>query len=204
MRVVALLCDEVDGGIGDVDLDVVGGQHLLHAAELHPHDVGYLALVQRLEHDDIVDTVQELRPHELLQLLHHLVTGLLEDFFIIAAIQQGKVVLDDIGADVGGHDDDGVLEVHRTALVVGQTAVVQDLQQDVEHVGVSLLDFIQQDDGIRLTTHSLGQLAALFIAHISWRRSDESRHRVTLLVLRHVDTHHGVLVVEQELSQSLG
>ena len=68
---------------------------------------------------------------------------------------------------------------------------------------MGLLDFIQQDDGIRLTTHSLSQLATLFVAHISWRRSDESRHRVTLLILRHIDTHHSVLVVKQELGQSL-
>ena len=75
-------------------------------------------------------------------MFHHLVTGLLEDFLVVASIQQGEVVLYDVSTNVGGHDDDGVLEVHRSTLIVGQTTVIQDLQQDVEHIGVSLFDFI--------------------------------------------------------------
>ena len=35
-----------------------------------------------------------------------------------------------LGADVGGHDEDGVLEVHGAALRVRHAAVVQDLQGD--------------------------------------------------------------------------
>ena len=42
-----------------------------------------------------------------------------------------------------------VLEVHRPALAVGQPAVVQDLQQDVEHVRVGLLDLVEQDHASR-------------------------------------------------------
>ena len=48
--------------------------------------------------------------------------------------------------DVRGHDQHGVLEVDRAALAVGQAAVVHHLQQDVEDVGVGLLDLVEQDD----------------------------------------------------------
>ena len=41
-------------------------------------------------------------------------------------------------ADVARHDDDGVAEVDGTALCVGEAAVVEHLQEGVEHVGVSL------------------------------------------------------------------
>ena len=34
-------------------------------------------------------------------------------------------------------------EVHGAALAVGQPAVVEHLQQDVEHVGVGLLDLVE-------------------------------------------------------------
>ena len=36
---------------------------------------------------------------------------------------------DVLAADVAGHDDDGVSEVHGAALAVGEAAVVQDLEQ---------------------------------------------------------------------------
>jgi hypothetical protein len=48
---------------------------------------------------------------------------------------------------------DGVLEVDRAALAVGEAAVVEHLQQHVEHVGVGLLDLVEQHDayGLRRT-----------------------------------------------------
>ena len=49
-------------------------------------------------------------------------------------------------ADVAGHDDDGVLEIHGAALAVGEPAVVEDLKQHVEHIAMGLFDFVEQDD----------------------------------------------------------
>src|SRR6266481_7891817 len=46
--------------------------------------------------------------------------------------------------EVGGEDDDGVAEVDRAALAVGQPSVVEDLQQHVEDVAVRLLDLVEQ------------------------------------------------------------
>lgn len=54
-----------------------------------------------------------------------------------------------LGAHVGGHDQDGVLEGHLAALAVGDMPIIQDLQQDVEHICMSLLNFIKQNDCIR-------------------------------------------------------
>jgi hypothetical protein len=50
-------------------------------------------------------------------------------------------------ADVAGHDDDGVLEVDRAALAVGQAAVVEQLEQHVEDVRVRLLDLVERTPG---------------------------------------------------------
>ena len=51
--------------------------------------------------------------------------------------------LDAVGAEVRGHDQDRVLEVDRPALRVGEPAVVEDLEQDVEDVCVRLLDLVE-------------------------------------------------------------
>ena len=112
-----------------------------------------------------------------------------------------QLLADNLAAHVRGHDDDGVLEVARAALVVGQTAVLEHLQQDVEHVGMRLLNLVEQHDAVGFAAHSLGQLPALVVAHIPWRRSDKSTHTVALLILTHVDTHHHVLVVEEHLGE---
>ena len=107
-------------------------------------------------------------------------------------------------ADVRGHDDHGVAEVDRAALAVGQPAVVEQLQEDVEDLRVRLLDLVEQDDGVRAAPHGLGELAALLVADVAGRRADEPRDRVPLLVLGHVEPHHRALVVEHELGERAG
>ena len=160
---------------------------------------------QRLEHHDLVDTVQELGLELHLQLLDHLQTRLFNHFRrnFIAVESRSEILLNDLCPHVGGHDDNRIAEIDRTPLVIGKPSVVEHLQQDVEHVGMRLLDLIEQHDRIRLAPHSLGQLSALVVTDISRRRTDQTRHAVTLLVLAHVDTGQHVVVVEEELGQRL-
>ena len=91
------------------------------------------------------------------------------------------------GTEVRRHDDHGVLEVDRATLRVGEATVLQDLEERVEHVGVGLLDLVEEHDGERLAAHGLGELAAFVVADVARRRADEPRHRVLLHVLGHVE-----------------
>ena len=86
---------------------------------------------------------------------------------------------------------------------VGQSTLLHDLQQHVEHVGVCLLDLVQEDDGVRATTHLLGELTTLFVADVAGGRSHEARSVVLLHVLAHVDRDDGFLVTEHELRELL-
>ena len=90
------------------------------------------------------------------------------------------------------------------ALPVGQPAVVEHLQQDVEHVRMRLLDLVEQDDLIGPAPHRFGERAAFFVADIARRRADQPRDRVLLHVFRHVDADQRILVVEQIFGQRLG
>ena len=107
-------------------------------------------------------------------------------------------------AEVRRHDQHGVLEVDRATLGVGQAAVLEDLQQRVEHVGVRLLDLVEEHDGERLAPHGLGELAALFVPDVAGGRADQPADGVLLHVLGHVELDERVLVVEEELGQRLG
>ena len=75
------------------------------------------------------------------------------------------------------------------------------MEQDVEHFGIGLLDFVEEDHRIGPPTHRLRQLSGLFVADISRRCTDHAGHRVLLLVLGHVDPHHRLVVVEQEFGK---
>jgi hypothetical protein len=93
------------------------------------------------------------------------------------------------GSRVGGHDDDDVAEIRLAAVVVGQRAMVHDLQQQIEHIGMRLLDFVEQQHTVRMLGDGFGEQAALIEAHVARRGADQPRHRVTLHVLRHVEAH---------------
>ena len=54
----------------------------------------------------------------------------------------------------------------RAYLAVCDDAVVEDLQEDVEHVAVRLLDLVEEDDAVRPPPDRLRQLPALVVAHV--------------------------------------
>ena len=47
-------------------------------------------------------------------------------------------------AGIGRHDEDDIAEIDLLAVVIGQLAVIHDLQQDVEQVRMGLFDFVEQ------------------------------------------------------------
>ena len=77
------------------------------------------------------------------------------------------------------------------------------MQQDVEDVRVRLFDLVEQHDTVRLAAHGLSELAALVIADVSRRGTNETRDGELLHVLGHVDAHEVVLIVEQAVGEGL-
>ena len=69
---------------------------------------------------------------------------------------------------------------------------------------MGLLDLVEQHDAERLAAHLLGELAALVVADVAGRGTDEPRHGVPVVELGHVELDQRVLVAEQELGQRLG
>ena len=190
LRFVAFACQQVDGLVGDVEGDAVLAQQLADILHLQADNLLHFAPVEGMEDDDFVDTVQELGADAALdEQVAHIFSPL------------GEVCP---GEQVARHDDDGVLEVDGAALGVGQTSVVEHLQQGVEDVGVRLLYLIEEDDLVRLAPDGLGELSALVVADVSWRCADEPCHAELLLILAHVDAGHHRLVVEEVLCQRLG
>ncbi len=194
----------MERGGSHLEGDAVGRQHFLDTLDLQAHDFLDFLLVEGGEHDGLIDAVEEFRADGLFEHVKHLLLGFLHGFIFVLGGHLGEVVADDRRAHVGGHYDDGVLEVDHTALVVGEAAVVKHLKQDVEHVGMGFLDFVEQHHGVRLASDGLCQLAPLVISNISRRRSHEAADGMFLLILAHVDSGHHVFVVKEVFGQCLG
>ena len=126
------------GGIDDILLcggrqlaaQLLVSQTLVQRGDLEIDDAGDVLLGQRLVEHDLVQTVEEFRTEGVVQERFHGVLRTLGDLTVRAdAVKQL------LAAEVGGQDDDGVLEIDRAALRVGDAAVVQHLKQNVEHIG---------------------------------------------------------------------
>lgn len=112
-------------------------------------DLGQVFLGEAVEDDDVVDAVEELGQEPSPQIVHQLV------------LELGGVTLvgeDAMSADVGRHDDHAVAEVDRAALSVGEAAVVEDLEQRAEDVGVRPLHLVEQHHAVRHAADLLGEL----------------------------------------------
>ena len=116
---------------------------------------------------------------------------------LLAVLQQN------VRSQIRGHDDHRVREVHGASLLVRQTTIVEHLQEQVPHVRMRLLHLVQQNHVVRTSADRLRELTALLVAHVAGRSAHQPRHRVLLHVLRHVDAHDVLLVVEQLQRQLL-
>src|SRR3546814_8783216 len=79
------------------------------------------------------------------------------------------------------------LEVDLAALAVLHLALVEDLEEQFQHVRVRLLDLVEQHYRVRPPPHRLGQHAALAETDVARWRALEAGNGVRLLVLAHVD-----------------
>ena len=158
-----------------------------------PH---FIAL-QAMEQDDFVDAVEEFGPEMGFDKAHHIVPHRL-------AVLAFGLVDQIFRPEIRGHDDQRVAEIDRAALPVGQAAIVEHLQQDVEHVGMGFLDFVEQHDLIGPPSDGLGQGPAFLVADIAGRCADQAGDRVLFHIFRHVDAQQSAFVIEHETGQSLG
>ena len=103
-----------------------------------------------MEHNRAVDAVEKLGAEGLLQLvkqvLLHPVVGLLPRLGFVAARSEAdsRTFLDELGADIAGHDNHAVAEIDTPALGIGQVAVIEYLEEQVKNVRVGLFNLVQQ------------------------------------------------------------
>src|SRR5437867_1537515 len=198
----ALLDEQIHHLILEVQRDPVSLHAVRDLAEQDLGDRAHLRPVERVEHDHLVDPVQELRIEHSFYLIHDRVLhGRVVRPAVPIGEPQAPAPLDLPRPQVRGHDEDGVLEIHFPAQAVGELPVVQDLEKDVEDVGVGLLDLVEQDDRVGFPPHLFGELPALLMPDIPRWGADEPGNGEFFHIFRHIDPDQGVRVVEKEARQ---
>ena len=107
-------------------------------------------------------------------------------------------VVEEGGAEVARHDDDGVAEVDHAALAVREPTVVEHLEEELVELARRLLDLVDEHDRVRLAADVLRELATLVVTDVARRRTNETSDRVLLRVFGAVDTDHGFGRVEEQ------
>ena len=152
-------------------------QPLLQLSQLDVDDLHQLVGLETLEDQHVIEPVDELRLERRPHRRHHLL--------LIAT-----------RTEVRGQDEDGVAEVDRAALTVGEPTLVEHGQQYIEHVRVGLLDLVEQHHGVGPTAHRLGELTALVVADVAGRGTDKPCDGMLFAVLAHVDPDHRAFIIE--------
>src|SRR6185369_226718 len=115
-------------------------EHCRQTLQLNVDNLADLFARELVEDDDVVYTIQKLRFEMQPQLLN-------DGFTHLLLITFGR--LDLARAEVRSHDQNRVLEIDCSTFRVRQSAVVENLKQDVENIRMRLLDLIEEDNRIR-------------------------------------------------------
>ena len=109
-----------------------------------------------MEDDDLVETVDELGPEVLFQLLGHPLLHVLVGDLLVLDVEPDGLLVKVTRTQVGGHDDHRVLEVDAATLSIGETTLFEDLKEGVEDVRMGFLDLVEQNHGEGLAPNCLG------------------------------------------------
>ncbi len=162
--------------------------------QLQSHNSTDLLLSQPFKDYDLIQPIDELRLEGTVDdLIHHA-----HSFLVTRGIQEL------LAAQIAGHDDHCVGKVDDPALAIGQSAVVEQLQEDVEYIRMRLLNLVEEDDRIRTPPDHLGQLSALVVSYIPRGSTDEAAYGEFLHVLAHVDAGQSLLIIKEQLGKHLG
>src|SRR6266566_5020884 len=160
-----------------------------------------------MEDDHFINTVQELGLEGILQFaknlaLHGLIVGLMGFVLVFRLFEaNGGFLVQQGCANIRGHDYNGIPKVYGASLGISQFAVLKNLEQHVEDVRMSLLDFVEQDDAVGLAAYRLGELTTLFIANISGRGTNQACRRMALHEFRHVNFDESFFTTEHKLGK---
>ena len=164
--------------------------------ELLVEESPHRGALERPEDDDAVEAVAELGTERALD--RALDPGAREP--PVGRLEAEPGAARERGAEVRGEDDDAASEVDDASLQVGETPVVEDLQEDVPDRLRRLLELVEQDHGERLLANRGDERGGVGLRR---RVGEQPLERLRRAVLAHVEPHEAVRRAEEELGERL-
>ena len=202
-RVIAFLDEEFLGRLVQFHPDVLVPDPPEYFVDFEVDDPDEVRLLEHVEDNEVVESVEEFRFEVPLGLLRDLV---LHRGVVVGVRSDGTeahdiLLLDEFRPHVRGQNDDGVPEIDLAAEAVRDGAFFEDLKQKVHDIRMGLLDLVEKHHTVRTAPHGLAQLAAFLVAHVPRRTANEPARRELLHVFRHVDLDESIRVAKHEFSE---
>src|SRR5262249_1312591 len=103
------------------------------------------------------------------------------------------------------HDYDCVRQINFLATTIGYPSFVERLQEQVQQIWRSLLDLIEQKDGVRIVSQPFCQYSATFASADPSRHTDQLFDRDgSVLILPPIHADHCGVITEHEFCHRLG
>src|SRR5262245_26247933 len=172
----SLLFEIAVRGVAELEGHALLVELLPELGEVLVHDARDGVRLERLEEDGRIEAVPELRAEGPLD-------GALGRSNGGLAAESDRARGEIACAGIRREAQDHVPEVGLPSGVVGEGGVVHHLEEDVEEIRMSLLDLVEDDDGVWVLPHRVGEEAALVESDVPRRSADQTRDGVLLHVL---------------------
>src|SRR5262249_12429244 len=121
-RIVTGLNHMAFGRVGQLQFDVAIGQTVTQSTQLNLHDTLKLIFIKAMKDDDLIHTIEKLRPEAFPQFIEHRSFQVFKPTSAACSL----VTEDAVAGDIRRHDDDRVLEIDRASLAVRQPAIIKN------------------------------------------------------------------------------
>jgi len=155
--------------------------------------------VEREERDDGIDAVEDFGSEEPAHGIGEVFAGGVASG--VSGPEPDRAGMEALGAEVGGHDDDAVAEVGDASGGIGQSAIAEELEQQVEEGGVGLFEFVEEDDAEGLFADAGGEES---LGASGGGTADESLDGDGIGELVEVEADHACHIAEEEFGGGLG
>src|SRR2546430_4034708 len=132
-------------------------QHRAQSLKLYIDNLCDLIARKSMKDHDVVDAVKELRFEVLAQNL-----GDRFVHFVLVIFH----FLNFPRTEIRSHDQNRILEINRSSFRISQAAIVENLQQDIENIGMRFFDLIKENDCVWTVSNRLSQLPAFLVTAI--------------------------------------
>src|SRR5205085_479252 len=163
LHAVTFLCQHIEGASSDLERLALALHLPVRLIEIELRNLSHFVHRQGREDDYLVDAIAELRREALLCGFQNFVLdGAKVGGGLGAEAQRLLELFEIVRTQVRSHDHDRVRQINAPAATVGQPTFVESLQEEVHQVRRSLLNFVEQQNRVRVLAQLLSQNAPAF------------------------------------------